>query len=137
MLSAVFAMLIVVGLPSLANATDANLKTFKVPRHVQAGLNYGGYVSLKEPAPPGGQILAIASDSDDIEVPRLILVKEGTLTGRFPISINDIARSGFANIAISDGEGALQVKMRINPAPAQSRTILQRQVQTRWRVATR
>lgn len=123
-----------VALPALAEG--AKLKAVKIPRHMQAGLNYGGYVRLDNPAPPGGVIIAIASDAEgDIAMPYRLMVREGQRSGRFPIHVSEIARARFSNIAITDGDNVVKVRARVLPAPALSRTVMQRQVQMRWRVS--
>ncbi len=136
--SVLVAVLVVLSLGNVptAWAGDAKLKAVKIPRHMQAGLNYAGYVTLDKPAPAGGVIISMASDAEDeIAMPYRFMVREGQKTGRFPIHVREIARSNFSNIAVTDGENVLKIKARVMPAPALSRTVMQRQVKLRWRVS--
>ena len=114
--------------------TYAKIKKFGLPDRMDAGLNSAGYVFLEEPAGPGGVIIAIASDNKYVEAPRRILIREGDRSGRFPIAVDQLARSSKVRMAISTGEGAIVQSTKLYSAPPVSRTVLQRRVTIRYRV---
>lgn len=114
--------------------TYAKIKKFGLPSRMDAGFNTSGYIFLEEEAGPGGVIIAIASDNPHVEAPRRILIREGDRSGRFPIAVDQLAKSSKVRMAISTGEGGLVQSSNLYSAPPVSRTVLQRRTPIRYRV---
>lgn len=121
-------------IPAIA-ADDPELREISVPREISAGYIEPGYVRLDGPAGPDGVVVFLVNDQPGMVAhPTRIFIKPGDESGMFPIRASHNAKSRYVKIAASTGDDGVLDKMRIHAAPAQSRTLMQRNVPVKFRV---
>ncbi len=116
-------------------ADQPEIDSINVPRDIGAGFIEAGLVRLDGPAGKDGVIVYIANDHPHmISHPGRIFIKPGHDSGRFPIRASQQAKSRIVKFGASTGDDGAVDKMYVRAAPAQSRTLMQRNVPIRHRV---
>lgn len=83
---------------------------------VVGGGTVSGTVTLYGAAPPGGDLIALNSDSDSATVtPVSVTIPAGQNTATFQVSTSPVAQEAYANITASDSESSVETWLDIEP----------------------
>ncbi|MEN8721264.1 MAG: hypothetical protein ABF335_00100 [Alphaproteobacteria bacterium] len=125
----------ITGIASAIAGEGPALQSIKVPRDIGAGYIEAGMVKLDAPAGKDGVVVYIVNDHPTmVSHPARIYIKPGHDWGRFPIRASQQAKSRLVKIGASTGDDGAVGKMRLRPVPAQSRSLMQRNVPIRHRI---
>jgi hypothetical protein len=71
------------------------------PAQIPGGLSAQGTVTFSTPAPPGGAVAAVSSDSTFVTVPATVSVTAGAASATFPVNTLPVAAPGTATVTAS------------------------------------
>ncbi len=90
------------------------------PATVSGGTSSTGTVTLSGPAPSGGVVVGLASNSTSASVPGTVTVSAGSLTATFPVATTAVTSSTTDTITANYAGATQTAALTINPAVALS-----------------
>jgi hypothetical protein len=105
-------------------SVTAMLKSHAIsPSSAYGGLNSTGTVTLAAPAPAGGAVVNLSSNSGVAGVPATVTVLEGATTATYPITTTPVSVNTVASITASYNGANLIAKLTVKP-PIISKVVL-------------
>jgi len=98
--------------------TDPLINFTISPSRVQNGVSSGGIVTLSQPAPAGGDVVYLSSDTPDAVVPALVIVQPGSTQAAFNIVTTANSPALTATLTATSGGNSITSILLINfPVP--------------------
>ena len=86
------------------------------PDSIAGGGSVQGTVTLSQPAPAGGVVVALASSSSAATVPSTVTVPAGAMSGTFTVSTSSVTSNQTVTITASYGSSSAQAALTVTPA---------------------
>jgi uncharacterized repeat protein (TIGR01451 family) len=100
------------------------LKSLSIsPASVRGGVGAQGTVTLNQPAPSGGVIVSLASDTSAAQVPSSVNVPYGNSSATFTITTSEVSAETSAYISATLGSTTNTATLTITPSPTVSLTM--------------
>jgi len=94
------------------------------PTSVPSGISSTGTVTLNGPAPSGGAVLQLSSNSANVVTPGTVTVVAGSTTATFSITTSSVASSTVATISATSGTTTVTASLTVLPATITSLTFV-------------